>query len=363
MKGRILHIISGDLWGGAEAQVLYQAQAMKEAGWEVTALLFNRGAVFKKYQEAGLKVYALEESLGFLNLLNSAQILISQLYPQVVVAHGYKENILVTLLKLRNKFKLIVTFHGATEPHRGLAKLKIHSYQICHKLCAYLAADRVIVVSKTLAGQLGLANWDKTQVIYNIINASHSNPASDFLITKHPAIIMLGRLSQVKRLDLAIEAIAVLKEKLAGLHLYIVGQGELAEALNKKVVSCGLDQRVTFLGFRDDIHSLLSASDLYLLTSDSEGLPTALLEALSHAKPIVATDVGGVKEAIELFPDYPAILVNPGDAQALSAAIDSILTATPVYDSAKALQIIKTNFSLQSAVRKWELVYSQLLKQ
>ena len=93
--------------------------------------------------------------------------------------------------------------------------------------------------------------------------------------------------------------------------------------MQEQAAASELGDAVMFLGHRDDVPDLLSAASLFVLPSRFEGLPLALLEAMSLALPIVATRIGGSSEAVGA--DYPW-LVQPGDAEALAAAIVEALT-------------------------------------
>ena len=356
-KGKLLYIVSGDLWGGAETQVLSQVKALLTAGWSVTVLLFNHGQTENKYREAGFNVEVIEEQKGLVNLFRQAALLVKRLNVHIIIAHGYKENFLACALKVMGGVTVFDYIHGATECYHGVAAVKMFCNQLINRLLCRFFAGQVIVVSQKLADKLDLTSWSKTVVINNIVNLSANKDALGCAnpVTKHPAVVIVGRLAPVKRVDLAIAAMAELKNKQGRIvQLYIVGTGPLAEELKKQAVHDKVGQEVAFLGFRDDVGAILSAADIYLICSDSEGMPTALLEAISWGRPVVATDVGGVSEILQYFPDYPAALVSADNAAKLANAIGAMLDQAAHYDRHRAGQIIAQNFSGDSFVEAIE---------
>ena len=128
----------------------------------------------------------------------------------------------------------------------------------------------------------------------------------------------VGRLSQQKRHDLLIEAVALASRQLPGLKLVIVGEGEL-ETATRRLAEERIPGQVNFTGYRPDAIELLPAFDVFAMSSDFEGLPFALLEAMAAGRPIVTTDVQGAGEAVR---DGREGLVAPRrDPEALAAGI------------------------------------------
>jgi glycosyltransferase involved in cell wall biosynthesis len=133
-------------------------------------------------------------------------------------------------------------------------------------------------------------------------------------------VVAVGRLHEQKRFDLLLEAFAAAP---AGTRLAIVGTGSLQGDLEAKAKSLGVAGRVRFAGFRSDVPAVLAAADLFALSSDDEGLPMVVLEAMASARAVVATDVGSVRDLVE---DGETGLVVPRrDPAALGAAMAALL--------------------------------------
>ena len=135
---------------------------------------------------------------------------------------------------------------------------------------------------------------------------------------------MVSRLSRVKDPQTLIRAIHIVRQVVPDVHLVLVGRGELEEEVRYMIYQERLEDCVHSLGYRQDIPRLLHAMDVFVLSSHSEGLSLAILEAMSAQRPIVATAVGGTPGL--LANGECGLLVPPGDPQAMAQAILELLT-------------------------------------
>jgi glycosyltransferase involved in cell wall biosynthesis len=133
-------------------------------------------------------------------------------------------------------------------------------------------------------------------------------------------VLAAGRLAPQKGLETLIAAAALWRDRRPAPLTVIAGTGPLADQLAGQARDLAAD--VTFLGWRDDVTALLAAADLFVLPSRWEGQPLVLQEALRAGRPVVASDVGGVRD---LTGDTAAVLVPPGDPAALAAAVLRVL--------------------------------------
>lgn len=136
-------------------------------------------------------------------------------------------------------------------------------------------------------------------------------------------LVAVGNLYPVKGHTHLLEAVAELGTRWPRLHVAIAGRGDLEAPLRAQAARLGIERQVHLLGLREDIPDVLASADVFVLPSLSEGLPLAVLEAMFAARPIVASDVGGI--ATVLGPD--GVVVPPGDAGALARAIDGLLSS------------------------------------
>jgi glycosyltransferase involved in cell wall biosynthesis len=133
----------------------------------------------------------------------------------------------------------------------------------------------------------------------------------------------VGRLTAIKQHRLFLETAQRIGQRDASALFIIAGDGELRQQLEASARTLGLEQRTRFLGWRRDLPTIYAATDVFLLTSRSEGTPVALIESLAAGVPAVSTDVGGVRDVID---SSDAGLLAPfGDADALAAAVGALL--------------------------------------
>jgi glycosyltransferase involved in cell wall biosynthesis len=185
-----------------------------------------------------------------------------------------------------------------------------------------------VVLSKSAAAsQRRMLGIDHIQVIPNGVDVDRFAPGDPAVARRRfgldPAtrwIGSAGRLEPVKGHDVLLAAFAKLSDQ--EVRLAIAGDGSQRAALETQAAALGIGSRVRFLGHCADMASLLPAFDLFCLPSRAEGLPLSVLEAQATGLPVVASDVGGVREAL-----CPATsrLVPAGDADALAAAIADVL--------------------------------------
>ncbi|GAB6180451.1 glycosyltransferase [Desulfotomaculum defluvii] len=169
----------------------------------------------------------------------------------------------------------------------------------------------------------------------------------------------IARLAPQKGISYLLKAASHLKEY--NVTLLIVGDGPLRQELEKEVLSLGLGDRVVFAGMRENIAQVLAALDIFVLPSVTEGLPLTILEAMAAAKPIVATRVGGVPEAI--LDGRSGIVVPPKDPEALAVALAGLLGEKDrLVPMGKCGQKhVNEKFSITFMVEKTMDLYKQLL--
>lgn len=140
------------------------------------------------------------------------------------------------------------------------------------------------------------------------------------------AFLFAGRLELVKDLPTLLQAVALIPEPLRGsVQLLIAGDGSQRAVLSKTCADLGIESRVTFLGARTDVRDLMSAADGFVMSSITEGLPMALIEAMATDLPCVATAVGGIPE---LFANETGLLAPPSTPAELSAAMCRLVSET-----------------------------------
>jgi glycosyltransferase involved in cell wall biosynthesis len=137
-----------------------------------------------------------------------------------------------------------------------------------------------------------------------------------------PVVTTVGRLTAIKRQDLFLNMAARVRVLMPETAFLIVGDGALRFALERQAQALGLMDHVRFLGWRGDLPTIYAATDVFALTSDNEGTPVALIEALASAVACVSTEVGGVRDVVDA---ESGTVVRAGDAEAMAEAVCVLL--------------------------------------
>ena len=197
--------------------------------------------------------------------------------------------------------------------------------------------DRYIAVSADVAANLERrfgVGASKITVVPNAADlpelqaAGGARPVDWPVRAGRRAALMLARLEVEKGVDVLIRAAAAIPE----LDLVIAGDGSCRATLEATAAELGIAERVHFLGYRSDPAALLANADLFVLPSLVEGFPLSVVEAMAAGVPVVASDIGGTREAVEH--ERTGLLVPPRDADALAAAIRRTLS-DPAATSAR----------------------------
>ncbi len=172
-----------------------------------------------------------------------------------------------------------------------------------------------------------------------------------------PLVGMVGRLGWKKGYEYALQAFAQLRDRVPGLRVDIVGDGDLRQELEAQAKELGLEGTIRFLGQQTDVARRMSTFDCYVLSSVIEGMPNALLEAMALGRPVVTTSAGGSAEVA--IDGESGLVVPPRDADALSSAIERVLTEELLSEriSRGAASRVKSQFSERAMLTALDTLY------
>jgi glycosyltransferase involved in cell wall biosynthesis len=334
-KIKVCHLISGDLWAGPEVQLYTLLCSLKnEPKLDLSVIIFNKGKLADKLQEAGFDTLVIDESIhGFFTIRRRLVRELQNKGIDILHSHRYKENVLAALVKKRCNIKhLLQTVHGIQEYFMGLKKLKITIYSRLNQYFTKRFFEKIIVVSSDIHNNLAdIFEPDRLVTIHNAINTANLKTSKsatevrkELRIEENQSIIgTAGRMVPIKGFDVLLKTAKLILEKKPMVRFLLAGEGPQKTELEQKARAMGLAEKVMFLGFRDDVIDIINCLDLFVMSSYHEGVPMSLLEAMALQKPVVATGVGGINEIIEN--DVSGFLVNPGDASALASACLKVL--------------------------------------
>jgi glycosyltransferase involved in cell wall biosynthesis len=331
---RILHVVSGDLWAGAEAQVAaLVAELTREPQLRLHAIVLNGGELERRLRAAGVSVTVLDESrLNAWRILRGIQAVVRDFQPDVVHTHREKENVLGALAARLAGCASLRTVHGASEHRPSAWRFDKQAIRWLDRYAERHWQQATVAVSDELGQRLGTERPGITvKVIHNGIDLDtlatlREHHQARGVWQRPKRVAFLGRLVPVKRVDLFLEmARKCLDARVEDLTFDVVGEGPLAPELRGLADRLGLQERVTFHGFRPDAVALLADVDVLVFTSDHEGTPMAALEALAIGVPVVARAVGGLPELLSGVTGCR--LVESDEPAAFAAAVRAVLEA------------------------------------
>jgi glycosyltransferase involved in cell wall biosynthesis/protein-tyrosine-phosphatase len=328
---RVCHVMSADLWAGAEVQVATLTPYLARCS-EVTlsVVLFNDGPLATELRRTGIDLTVVDErSHGAVAIVNALAAHFGARKIDIVHTHRYKDNILATVAaRLAGRPRIIRTIHGLTEPMRGWPRLKCLALETLDRLALRYAAAAVVAVSRHTAAAMTSHGFSPLFVrqIYNGINMVNTRATRCRdevrrelgIAADSPLVGTAGRLTAVKAQDDFLRAARLIATLHPDFRFVIVGEGPEESALKQLAGDLGIESKVVFTGGRRDVNDLIAAMDIFVLSSLAEGLPMVLLEAMTLGTPAVATAVGGVPELIEH--NVNGVLVRPGDPRSLADA-------------------------------------------
>lgn len=276
---------------------------------------------------------------------------------QCFLAHA---NVLGAAAACKLQVPLVAGIRVAEQRHNG--------HRIAQRLTARWT-DRFVCVSDSVA-QFAVDNMllprEKIVVIRNGVDVERFALAQPLPLNElgvradRRVLLFVGRLEHEKRPDWLLDRLPQLFARLPQHDLVLAGRGPLEGPLRAQAARLDVAERVHFVGWRRDIPRLLAAADLLLLTSSVEGMPNAVLEAMAAARPVVATEVHGVRE---LLGDDRVQIVPPHNPMAVYGAVER-LAADPQLAAAVGLrnrQRATTLFSFDSAAAQYAALYDSLL--
>jgi glycosyltransferase involved in cell wall biosynthesis len=177
-----------------------------------------------------------------------------------------------------------------------------------------------------------------------------------------PVVTIVAALRPEKNHELFLEAARRVGSQVANARFLVVGDGPRRGPLEQLAQALGLAGRVHFLGSRDDVPRLLSASDVFTLTSHNEANPVSILEAMSAGRPVVATNVGSIREVVT--DGHNGFLVPSGDAKAVAKRIAELLN-DPLQRQkigAAARETVVAGWSVDAMVRRYERLIASIYR-
>jgi len=362
---KICHIISGDLWAGAEVMAYYLLKGLKGYNkLSLSAILLNKGKLDEEIRKQGIRVYVVEEhNKSFFNILMDIRNIIKKLSPDVLHSHRYKENIIAFLISRSIRgLKLIATQHGLPEVNRGSTSLKHRMISRWNLFMLSKYFYRVVVVSqdiKELFEKKIKFDYKKISIIHNGIMITDIPPKLDNRGTF--VIGSAGRVFPVKDYPFMVEIANEVLKKTKDISFQLAGDGPDRPRLEALIKRYGIDRQFVLKGHLSDMSEFYKGLNLYLNTSIHEGIPMSILEAMAHGLPVIAQNVGGLHEIVD--DGIQGYLVNEKDPGAFADKCILLYKNKVLWKkmSQAAREKVARNFSVPNMAQQYHNLYTSVV--
>ncbi len=359
----VLHLCESSETGGAESVLISIVENLDQARYCSTVCLLSEGWLSAQLRRRGIDTVVIPQPRSFdvfwlvklRRLLRSKRI-------DVMHSHEFATNFYASLAGVATGIPVIATVHGKNYYADRWRRRAAYRFVARHARMVAVSDDLKRYVAQCVSIPAG-----RIAVIHNGIDLDrnvagsldHDVRRELAILPKQPVIGTVGNLFEVKGQKFLLRACSLLVRNHPDLVLLVAGEGGQLEDLMQEAEQLGISGNVRFLGFRDDVPSLLRAMDVFVLPSLSEGLPLSILEALALEKPVVATNVGGIPEIVD--DGVSGYLVPPADSRQLADRISEALadseTATALAKAGR--KKVQRAFGVRQMVQSYEALYER----
>ncbi|MCQ6276839.1 glycosyltransferase [Bacillus sp. V3B] len=366
---KVLHLNAGNETGGGMVHILSLLKNNKN----MILGLFEEGPMLQQAVSKGIEVQLFHQKSKFdFTIIKKVCDFIDKNGIDIFHTHGPRANLYGYFIKRkRPDCKWVTTVHS--NPYHDFLKKGISGSVLTKlHLWALKKPDHYFAISTRFQELLSREGIMKDQIttIFNGIDfsteCSFQITRADLALNKDDFVVMMiARLTPVKGHTVALQALEKIVAEHRQVKLLLVGDGFLEEEMKQLTKNLRLEKHVSFLGFRNDVPSLLKIVDLNLLTSYSESFPLVLLEAAREKKAVITTDVGGVRDLIP-SEDYGWI-VPVKDIESLVEALEEAIKLKEKGELAqKGIRLYNRaskKFTLESFQKSVFDTYKALLKE
>ena len=359
---KIAYLITrSDNIGGAQVHVRDLARAMREDGHDPWVLTGGEGPFTQSLVAQGTPVVSLRHLTApiapWRDLLATAEVrgALRRLRPDLVSAHSSKAGVLGRVAARSLRIPIVFTAHGWSFTP-GVPRASAAIYRWSERMAAPLAS-RIITVSDF---DRELAIRERVSVADRLVTIHNGMPDIPPALLADPGaspvrLAMIARFEPQKDHATLFRALAEVRE--LDWSLDLIGDGPLMPEARRLLEQLGLAARVTFRGQVDTVPALLARAQVYLLVSNWEGFPRSILEAMRAGLPVVASQVGGVAEAVEH--GASGFLAPRGDWSAVAGGLRTLLQDPELRrrQGARGRALFRERFNLSQTIARTVAVY------
>lgn len=353
---KVLFVIDNMNFGGAQKIMTFLANGLRLRGLKTAVCSYASGINHFEMHE-GVEQFIGRGYTGgrwtrHLKKIGFISECVDQFRPDVIISFSIIPTIL-SMLSKHNKTPIVYCERG--DPFQATSLKDKLIYRIAEK------ADWAVFQTEEARSYFSKGLGRKSSVIPNPVTVEHVSPC--LVGERKKSIVSVGRFDiKQKRQDLLVEAFAIVQQSYPEWTLEFFGDGDDIGDVKALVSSKGLENKVVFHGKKSNIDSLIWDSGLFVLSSDYEGIPNALIEAMCAGLPVVSTNCspGGAKLLIDNYEN--GILVDRGDSKQIAEAIDSIISnPSMAQNMGNNAQDIIHRFCPDVILDQWQEMVSNLV--
>lgn len=362
-------IARGDAFGGSSLHVRDLSHRLRKDGHCVRILVGGEPdmEVPQRFAEKGLDFVCLRQLGREIHPINDFRAILSlrkqirRFSPELVSTHASKGGALGRLACVGMDLPVIYTPHcwsfvdgfPRARIYRGLEK------------CLASITTRIVAVSedeRAFGLRQGVGRKSQTITIHNGVDELEDDRKAFQTHAARPVrIVMVGRFEEQKDQPLLLRALASLRD--LPWELTLVGEGPLKKYNIGLARTLGIGDRVIFPGYSSQVEEHLRRSDLFALITNWEGFPRSILEAMRTGLPVIATDIGGNREAV--LDGENGFTVPRGDLNTLESILRKLLfdSSLRIAMGLRSRQVFRERFSFDIMYRRYEKLYEQLIRE
>ncbi|MBT8318066.1 MAG: glycosyltransferase [Lutibacter sp.] len=360
LNKKILFIINGLGYGGAETHLLRLSNALLLKGWNVSLLTLTDNLSLEDELDSSIKHYKinLNKKFKLINNLRAVIKIVKLEQPTIIHSHLFQSNVLSRFIKFFNsKIKIVNTTHCVYDNENILGLSPYVIYKLTKNWVNFHTA-----VSKESLHYLIEKKSIKNKKSLHIVNGLIVEAYKKTKIVQPNKVfrwLSIGRLIPVKNYKSLIIACKNLINKSNKFQLDIAGEGFEKSMLEELIKENKLEKYVRLIGISDNVPKLLSNYNAFVISSNSEGLPMVLLEAMASSLPVVSTNVGEISSILKA--SKGGYVVEPKNTIELSQIMYNVMKLN--NEELKVLgknnlTYVKEKFDINTIVNNWIKIYN-----
>jgi glycosyltransferase involved in cell wall biosynthesis len=370
MKPRVLQLVDSFNEGGSERQALELTRVLQQSGkYEVFLASLSAEGVLRPTIDdlkiADIPSYPLKSFYDFNALRQLARFVrfLRRNRIDLIHTHDFYTNIFGMTAALLAGVKVRIASRRETDGMRTAQQVRAQrmAFSVAHQIVANSESVRTKLLKEGIGAE-------KITVIYNGLDLSRvaitSDDAVDLKLSIEPenfVTIVANMRHDVKDYPTFLRAAQIISRAQPNTGYLLAGEGELRESIEQLAQQLGIADRTIFLGRCENVAQLLNVSTVCVLSSRAEGFSNSILEYMAAGRPVVATDVGGAREAI--VENVTGHLVASGDAEVMAERIIALLRdpAAARQMGNKGREIVEQKFSTAALLKNTATLYDKLL--